>query len=70
MECRRTKEVEPQNENIGNGLVNAFDDSEAVTYYAFCFGFAGTPGGIRTHDPWFRRPVLYPLSYRRTIEEC
>ncbi len=25
-----------------------------------------TPGGIRTPDTWFRRPVLYPLSYGRT----
>jgi hypothetical protein len=25
---------------------------------------ASTPGGIRTHDPRFRKPVLYPLSYR------
>src|SRR5689334_2957385 len=25
----------------------------------------GTPGGIRTPDPWFRRPMLYPLSYGR-----
>ena len=25
----------------------------------------GAPGGTRTHDPWLRRPVLYPLSYRR-----
>ena len=23
----------------------------------------GTPGTIRTYDTWFRRPVLYPLSY-------
>jgi hypothetical protein len=23
-----------------------------------------TPGAIRTRDPWFRRPMLYPLSYR------
>lgn len=22
-----------------------------------------TLGGIRTPNPWFRRPVLYPLSY-------
>ena len=20
-------------------------------------------GEIRTHDPWYRKPVLYPLSY-------
>ena len=32
-------------------------------------GIAGTgaPGGIRTHDPRFRRPMLYPLSYGRTL---
>ncbi len=23
------------------------------------------PGGTRTPNPWFRRPVLYPLSYGR-----
>ena len=27
----------------------------------------GTPGAIRTRDPWLRRPVLYPLSYGRTL---
>src|SRR6056297_26045 len=26
----------------------------------------GAPGEIRTHDLWFRRPALYPLSYRRS----
>ncbi len=26
----------------------------------------GTPEGIRTPDTWFRRPVLYPLSYGRS----
>lgn len=25
--------------------------------------YFGTPGTIRTCDTWFRRPVLYPLSY-------
>ena len=25
----------------------------------------GALGGIRTHDPWLRRPILYPLSYER-----
>ncbi len=29
---------------------------------------SGAPGGTRTHDPWLRRPVLYPLSYRRPLE--
>ena len=28
---------------------------------------SGALGGIRTHDTWFRRPVLYPLSYERVI---
>ena len=27
----------------------------------------GAAGGDRTHDPWLRRPILYPLSYSRTI---
>ena len=27
---------------------------------------SGALGGIRTPDTWFRRPVLYPLSYERT----
>ncbi len=26
---------------------------------------SGAPGRIRTRDPRFRRPMLYPLSYRR-----
>ena len=24
----------------------------------------GAPGGIRTHDPWLRRPILYPAELR------
>ena len=23
-----------------------------------------TPGGIRTHNPWLRRPMPYPLGHR------
>lgn len=45
---------------IGN---NTPKEGEEAT---FSFGF-GTPGGIRTPDPRFRRPMLYPLSYRRSI---
>src|SRR5262249_41629271 len=30
-----------------------------------CYRKNGAPGGIRTHDPWLRRPILYPLSYGR-----
>ena len=28
----------------------------------------GAAGGDRTHDPWLRRPILYPLSYSRIKE--
>jgi len=28
----------------------------------------GAAGGDRTHDPWLRRPILYPLSYSRNKE--
>ena len=28
----------------------------------------GAAGGDRTHDPWLRRPILYPLSYSRWTE--
>lgn len=27
--------------------------------------YVGAAGGDRTHDPWLRRPILYPLSYSR-----
>lgn len=27
--------------------------------------WSGAAGGDRTHDPWLRRPILYPLSYSR-----
>ncbi len=30
------------------------------------FPESGAAGGDRTHDPWLRRPILYPLSYSRT----
>ena len=32
-------------------------------------GIAGAAGGDRTHDPWLRRPILYPLSYSRTEKQ-
>ena len=28
---------------------------------------SGAPGEIRTHNPWVRSPVLYPLSYGRML---
>lgn len=29
--------------------------------------FYGAPGEIRTPDHWYRKPVLYPLSYGGAI---
>ena len=26
--------------------------------------FTGAPGGSRTHDPWLRKPILYPAELR------
>jgi hypothetical protein len=26
--------------------------------------FIGTPGAIRTHDLWYRKPTLYPAELR------
>lgn len=31
--------------------------------------YASTLGRTRTCNPWFRRPVLYPLSYERLCVE-
>ena len=28
-----------------------------------CYKF-GTPGAIRTHDLWYRKPTLYPAELR------
>jgi hypothetical protein len=33
-----------------------------------CEARTGAAGGDRTHDPWLRRPILYPLSYSRNAE--
>jgi hypothetical protein len=32
------------------------------------FSFDGTPGATRTPDTRFRKPLLYPLSYRGMVE--
>ena len=42
-----------------------FLESAVVT---FAFAIGGAPERIRTSDHWFRRPPLYPLSYRRLAE--
>ena len=41
---------------------------KATAYTAWIFDKqddGGAAGGDRTHDPWLRRPILYPLSYSR-----
>ena len=40
-----------------------------VITFAKTLDVFGAAGGDRTHDPWLRRPILYPLSYSR-VEEC
>ena len=40
----------------------------SYTHHTFCSratDLFGAPGRIRTSDPRLRRPLLYPLSYRR-----
>ncbi len=34
-------------------------------FLEFCRNFGSAPGRIRTSDSRFRKPLLYPLSYRR-----
>jgi hypothetical protein len=36
-------------------------------FLAFCRAFGSAPGRIRTSDSRFRKPLLYPLSYRRKV---
>src|SRR5919107_3445703 len=36
-----------------------------VLFSAICRAFISAPGRIRTSDSRFRKPLLYPLSYRR-----
>ena len=38
------------------------------TPHGFWAVVSGAAGGDRTHDPWLRRPILYPLSYSRNAE--
>ena len=41
-------------------LRKLFNYSRFLPYFKL-----GAAGGDRTHDPWLRRPILYPLSYSR-----
>jgi hypothetical protein len=50
-------------------MVKYVDASLFVTksgYSPMTVKISGAAGGDRTHDPWLRRPILYPLSYSRT----
>ena len=37
---------------------------------SLCLNLQGAPDAIRTHDTFFRREVLYPLSYRGNGNYC
>ena len=37
---------------------------------SLCLGRQSAPDAIRTHDTFFRREVLYPLSYRGNANYC
>ena len=39
-----------------------------MAVWSFGGMISGAAGGDRTHDPWLRRPILYPLSYSRNAE--
>ena len=47
---------------IGPGDLPVTAKSHLIEVAFLVFGAAG---GDRTHDPWLRRPILYPLSYSR-----
>ena len=51
----------------GTGTHRQLDPLQG-TIPTFAAQSSGPPGGIRTHDPRFRRPMLYPLSYGRAGE--
>ena len=37
---------------------------------SLCLSLQSAPDAIRTHDTFFRREVLYPLSYRGNAYYC
>ena len=45
-------------------LLRKYDDMHGALWRCGDGG-NGAAGGDRTHDPWLRRPILYPLSYSR-----
>ena len=40
-------------------------NARTSTVFSHSKKLLGAAGGDRTHDPWLRRPILYPLSYSR-----
>src|SRR5215204_5971878 len=45
---------------------NSLGPRSGLLYFpAICRSFRSAPGRIRTSDSRFRKPLLYPLSYRR-----
>jgi hypothetical protein len=55
----------PRAQNFSKWLThNGFPETKNATAKGGACTF-GAAGGDRTHDPWLRRPILYPLSYSR-----
>ncbi len=54
---------------VSNQCQKSPDDKSVLFYFsAFCRQLGSAPGRIRTSDSRFRKPLLYPLSYRRKCE--
>jgi hypothetical protein len=47
-----------------SGARRAYSTNPNLNVKVLDFVQSGTPGGTRTHDTRFRKPLLYPLSYR------
>ena len=51
-------------------LYKIIDKNKTVRIYSYSFNQYGEPGGIRTPDPWLRRPMLYPTELLTHIVKC
>jgi hypothetical protein len=51
------------------GVVECLRKTVDLHCLAICGIFGSAPGRIRTSDSRFRKPLLYPLSYRRKVNE-
>ena len=52
-------------DNLLLEVLSAYANFKASAAQMLVVMGVGAAGGDRTHDPWLRRPILYPLSYSR-----